>query len=213
MRSPLPFLLKVASILLLLVPAPGRAQDDQFWTSVGINRTVASRFNIKIEQQLRLKEQLSTFHKTFAEISLAYRANERFSAVSSYRHITAPDGLPSRVSLAGTYKFSLGLLSLSYRLKLQREYEADLPPEDAVRNRLGLGYQINSGLSSYFQVELAHEDEGAEFVYRKYRLIGGVRVKLTAVHSVRLFILYQKIIATDPPGTIFVFGALYQITL
>jgi len=212
MRSLLPFLLRAASILMLLVPAPGRAQDDQFWTSVGIDRTVASRFSVEIEQQLRLKEQLSDFHKTFTEISLAYRTNERFSAVSSYRHITAPDGLPSRVSLAGTYKVDLGLFSVGYRLKLQREYEAHLSPKDAVRNRLTLGYQINSGLSSYFQVELAHEDEEAEFVYRKYRIISGVRKKLSAVYSVKLFILYQKVVTVDPPATVIVFGALYQIS-
>ncbi len=107
----------------------------------------------------------------------------------------------------------LDRFSLGYRLKLQRETEAGETPEDQVRNRLTLGYQLTSGLSSYFETELFHQDDEDEYVYRKYRLTWGLRKKLTKVHTLKGFIRYQEEVNINDPARALIWGARYQISL
>jgi len=213
MRSSGPYLLLAASLLVLSVPAPAEAQDNQLWISIGVDVTLASRFNLELEQQLRFKDEFSTFKNTFTEASLAYEFSKSFSASSNYRFLRYPNEGRRRASISGQYKLKLYRFSLGYRLKLQRETESGESQEDWVRNRLALTYPITSGLSSYIELGAFHQVDSGEYDYRKYRLTWGVKNKLSAVHAIKGFIRYQEDVNITDPGRTLILGARYQISL
>ena len=213
MRSTDPYLILAAFCLALWTPVRVGAQDNQLWSSIGVDVTWASRFNLELEQQLRLKEQISTFKNTFTEISLAYKISKSSSASSNYRYLIYPDKRRRRISLSGRYARDLTRLSLGYRLKIQRETEAGESPEDRVRNRLALSYRLTPGLSSYLEMEAFHQDDEGEYEYRKYRLTWGFKKKLTKVHSLKGYIRYQEEVNVADPARLLIWGARYQISL
>ena len=189
------------------------AQDNQLWTSIGVDVTLASRFNLELEQQLRLKEQISTFKNTFTEISLAYRINKYFSASGNYRHIIYPDKWRNRVSLSGRYKRDLTRFSLGYRLKAQRESEPGESPEDLLRNRPSLGCRIIASLSSYLELETFHQMGAGINELRKYRITWGFKKKFSKIQSLKGFIRYQEEVNIADPARLLIWGARYQVSL
>lgn len=213
MRSIVLYPILAVFCLALWTPVLAGAQDNQLWTSVGVDVTLASRFNLELEQQLRIKDQISTFKNTFTEISLAYKSSKSFSASSNYRYLIYPDKRRQRVSLSGRYELNLDRFSLGYRLKIQRETESGERPEDQVRNRLAVGYRLISRLSSYLEMEVFHQDDEGEYEYWKYRLTWGFKKKLTKVHSLKGYIRFQEEVNVTDPSRLLVWGARYQISL
>ena len=213
MQSTAPYLILAAFCLALWTPVRVAAQDNQLWISIGVDVTLASRFNLELEQQLRFKDEFSTFKNTFTEASLAYQFSRNFSASSNYRFLRYPNEGRRRASLSGQYKLYLDRFSLGYRLKAQRETEPGESQEDWVRNRLALTYPITSGLSSYIELEAFHQVDSGEYDYRKYRLTWGFKKRLTKIHSLKGFIRFQEEVDIADPSRLLIWGARYQISL
>ena len=66
--------------------------DNEFWTSITFEKKLPLSFKIELEQELRFKDQLSTFKQTFSEVSVSYKVFKglSFNIPVSYTHLTLP---------------------------------------------------------------------------------------------------------------------------
>ena len=112
--------------------------DNEFWTSITLEKNLPLSLKLELEQELRFKDQLSTFKQTFSEISVSYKVFKGLRINVPYRYIIFEDKTKQRLSLGGSYKFSLKPISFKTRNKFQRTYEDEEDPDDLIRNKISI---------------------------------------------------------------------------
>ena len=117
------------------------ADDSESWASIGFETKLPYLLNLEFEQELRLKDQLTTFKQTFSEVSLSYPVFDGFKIQVPFRYISDKDENKQRLSFAGSYKYSFKPVSLKHRTKYQRTYEKGEIPEELIRNKLSINYR------------------------------------------------------------------------
>ena len=110
-------------LFFLFIQSSFGIDDTQAWTSIGFEKKLPHFFSLEFEQELRLKDQLSTFRQTFSEVSLSYKVVDGLNISIPYRYAVFDDKIKQRLSLGVSYKYSIKPISLKYRAKLQRSYE------------------------------------------------------------------------------------------
>ena len=130
--------------------------DNEFWTSITFEKKLPLSFKIELEQELRFKDQLSTFKQTFSEVSVSYKVFKGLSFNIPYRYIIFEDKIKQRLSLGGSYKFSLKPISFKTRNKFQRTYEEEEDPDDLIRNKISIHYKWNKKIEPYVSGEIFH---------------------------------------------------------
>ena len=151
------FLLYIFHFLLLvavpLIQLSGQQRDFQFWPSVQVNLEVVNNLKIHVEEELRLRENVSQISRQVNDIGISYRVNSHLKAGIFYRleadwknadTYTWRNGLYSDIAL----KYNVNRISLGYRLRLQSS-KVERNDEDAVlfdgfrhRHKISAEYDI-----------------------------------------------------------------------
>ena len=61
--------------------------DNEFWTSITFEKNLPLSLKFELEQELRFKDQLSTFKQTFSEISVSYKVFKGQRIKIPYRYL------------------------------------------------------------------------------------------------------------------------------
>ncbi|MEE9167090.1 MAG: DUF2490 domain-containing protein [Candidatus Neomarinimicrobiota bacterium] len=204
---------KVITLCLFLQPlyAVSQTLDNQLWASIKAEKKLASRFKLELEQQIRLKDNLSTFKKTFSEISVRYKLTKNLYFSGDYRFIVYTDQIGRRISMNATYEGAIGSFSPRYRLRFQRESEPEKEPEQHLRNKLTLHYRLSKRLSPYVAGEVFHLIENPANQFMKYRLTLGIKNRIVKSNSVNFFYRLQKEVNDPKPKTWNIWGLSYEV--
>ena len=185
--------------------------DNQSWTSIGFEKKLPYSLKLEFEQELRLKDQLSTFNQTFSEVSLSYKVFDGLNINIPYRYAIFDDKVKQRLSFSGSYKYSFKPISLKYRARFQRTNEKEKNAKDLIRNKFTIEYKLGKKIEPYVSGELFHLYNTDHNQLDEYRVSFGVAVDLPRKKSIKIFYTYKKEdITKSSPDEINVFGLAYS---
>ena len=201
-------------LFFLFIQCSYGLDDNQSWTSIGFETKLPYSLKLEFEQELRLKDQLSTFNQTFSEVSLSYKVFDGLKIDIPYRYAIFEDKIKQRLSFSGSYKYSFKPISLKYRTKFQRTYEKEKTPEDLIRNKFTFEYKLSKKIEPYVSGELFHLFNTDNDQLDEYRVSFGVTVDLPRKKSIKIFYTYKKEdITKSSPDEINVFGLAYSFKI
>ena len=198
-------------LLFLLIPNIYGADDNESWTSIGFEKKLPYKLKLEFEQELRLKDQISTFKQTFSDISLSYKVFDGLRIQIPYRYIVYKDKIKQRLSFSGSYKYSFKPVDLKYRTKFQRTYEDKESIDDMIRNKFSIQYKLGKKVEPYISGELFHPYNGEPKQLDEYRISFGLTVDIMKKNSIKIFYIFKKEgLAKSDPYEVNVFGLAYS---
>ena len=202
-------------LLIFCIQSSYGLDDNQSWTSVGFEKKLPYSFKLKFEQELRLKDQLSTFKQTFSEFSLSYTVFKGFKIELPFRYMTYKDKTKQRVSFGGSYKYSFKPVSLKHRTKYQRTYEKKGKiPEELIRNKFSIMYRLNKKIEPYVSGEFIQLLNAQNYPLDETRFSFGLTYELPKKNSIKIFYTLKNEDKTkNNPDEIGVFGLSYNFSL
>ena len=201
-------------LLFLLIPNIYGADDNESWTSIGFEKKLPYKLKLEFEQELRLKDQISTFKQTFSDISLSYKVFDGLRIQIPYRYIVYKDKIKQRLSFSGSYKYSFKPVDLKYRTKFQRTYEDKESTDDLIRKKFSVEYKLGKKVEPYISGELFHPYNGEPKQLDEYRISFGLTVDIMKKNSIKIFYIFKKEgLAKSDPYEVNVFGLAYSFNL
>lgn len=228
--------LLLSTLLLAVVCVNGQIveEDDltdvELWTGVGLKYDFHKRFSFELEEQFRLKDDLSTFSQLFTEATLTYDPGKaewlkplEFSLGG--RHITKNDTKGNKQGIEYFYRYNLDAnytvefdrLTVGYRFRFQSRnqlYLGDLEPEvptNDIRHKASIGYNIkNWKLDPKLTFELFSRQEDDVYGLARYRVRLGSDYSFVKRQDLSFFLMYEKEIDVAEPETIYAIGLKYK---
>ena len=201
-------------LFFLFIQSSFGIDDTQAWTSIGFEKNLPHSLSFEFEQELRIKDRLSTFSQTISEVSLSYKVIDGLNISIPYRYAVFDDKIKQRLSLGASYKYKFNPISLKYRTKLQRSFEKEKTHEYLIRNKLIIVYKIRKKLEPYCSGELFHKFNKSNNELDEYRISFGLAVDLPRKNSIKIFYIIKKEDLTKTnPDKINVFGLSYTFKL
>ena len=188
--------------------------DTHAWTSIGFEKNLPHSLSLEFEQELRIKDRLSTFSQTISEVSLSYKVIDGLNISIPYRYAVFDDKIKQRLSLGASYKYKFNPISLKYRTKLQRSFEKEKTHEYLIRNKLIIEYKLRKRIEPYCSGELFHKFNKSNNELDEYRISFGLAVDLPRKSSIKIFYIFKNEDLTKTnPDKINVFGLSYTFKL
>ena len=201
-------------LFFLFIQSSFGIDDTQAWTSIGFEKNLPHSLSFEFEQELRIKDRLSTFSQTISEVSLSYKVIDGLNIGIPYRYAVFDDKIKQRLSLGVSYKYSLKPISLKYRVKLQRSYEEDKTPEQLIRNKFILQYKLSKKIEPFLSGELFHKFNKSNNELDEYRVSFGLAVDLRRKSSIKIFYIFKNEDLTKTnPDKVKVFSLSYTFKL
>ena len=201
-------------LLYLFIQYSFGIDDTHTWTSIGFEKNLPHSFSFEFEQELRIKDQLSTFSQTFSEVSLSYKVIDGLNISIPYRYAVFDDKIKQRLSLGASYKYKFNPISMKYRTKLQRSFEKEKTHEYLIRNKLIIEYKLRKRIEPYCSGELFHKFNKSNNELDEYRISFGLAVDLPRKSSIKIFYIFKNEDLTKTnPDKINVFGLSYTFKL
>tara|TARA_B100000029_G_C17475043_1_gene923404 strand:+ start:674 stop:1324 length:651 start_codon:yes stop_codon:yes gene_type:complete len=185
--------------------------DTESWSSVGFQTKLPYSLKLDLEQELRFKDQVTSFKQTFTEVSVSYPISNRMKLFIPFRYSFYKDKNKQRISLGGSYRQNFKPISIKYRIKLQRTYENRDFADNIIRNKFTVDYKINKKMKPYISSEFFFLDKLDKYQYDEYRLSFGFNINLPRKKVLKIFYTYkfEGIITSDSEQTD-IFGFAYH---
>ncbi len=201
-------------LLYLFIQYSFGIDDTHTWTSIGFEKKLPHSLSLEFEQELRIKDRLSTFSQTISEVSLSYKVIDGLNISIPYRYAVFDDKIKQRLSLGASYKYNFNPISLKYRTKLQRSFEKEKAHEYLIRNKLIIVYKLRKIIEPFCSGELFHKFNKSNNELDDYRVSFGLAVDLPRKSSIKIFYIFKKEGLTKTnPDKINVFGLSYTFKL
>ena len=222
-------LLATCAICFSALLSVAQTQDLGMWATLSVNKDIGEKFQLGFDQELRLRDNLSTLNLVYTNIGASYKVNDFFKIGLVYRFIDKHKddftwGQRHRLYTDFTFKLKPGKFNVSARLRLQAEwrghgYESVFGnvPEVYVRNQYKVGYKLTDKIEPYLGTELRWQVQNPRIAYHdgfdRTRLFGGANFQLNKKNIVGVFFLYQREWNTSDPETLYIIGLEYTLNL
>ena len=218
-------LLFICVILTMVVLAAAQdtkvVRDLRLWTGVQVEKDFAKDWTVSLEEELRLKNNMSGISNYFTEVALQYKIDKHFSLKGAYRFTRDRKKDLSYQNLSRyhfdlKYRGRIAFLTVHYRARYQREVEAgnlfdlDVPYEKYFRNRFGVRLNSLEKITPYARAEIFQlftPYDSPMFEY--WRFETGILAEPGKVGEFRLAWGFNREIQPPEPAMIFMFRAHY----
>lgn len=219
-RILLPALLLTASITLSSQETKV-VRDLHLWTGAAVEKTLGKDWTLSLQEEIRLKHNISEISNYFTEMAVRYRISKNFALEGGYRYTRdkKSDGSyenQTRYNLDLRYRGRLDFITIDYRLRYQKEVERFrlLNPktdyEKYVRNRIRVRYNDFGKIKPYVSAELFQlfrPDYYAELEY--IRVVAGLKYDPGKVGSFDFGFGFNRELEEYDPAMIYQFKARY----
>jgi hypothetical protein len=218
-------------ILSITISSIGYTQNNNdfgSWSTLALEYKFNKKLSFGLEEQLRLKENISQIDEYFTEISTEYDLTKNFSIGAGARFIKENDNEGKiqgyenhfRFQLDAAYKHKIDQFSLKYRLRYQNKNELGISTSEGdyanqhIRLKTSIGYNIkNWKLDPDFSAELFnHFEKNEENGFDKYRLSIGTDYDLKKYGKINLYYQFEKELNSTNPNSLNVIGLKYKYT-
>lgn len=198
------------------------------WTSVEVGYKIDKNWDIGIEGQLRLKENLEEIDDYFAEFSARRELFKGFRLGVGLRYIRENDNRGKiqgyenhfRFHIDANYKHKLGPFRIGYRLRFQDKNELGVTEEEGdfiarrIRFKTGLEYKIKKWpLDPKFDAELFsrfQKEEDSEI--DKFRLTLATSYDLKKAGSIGAYYRIESSLREEIKDNLYIIGLKYKYT-
>lgn len=222
----------LASLMLISCLAYGQTQGDRDWASwntIGIDYKANDKWSFSLEEQLRLKENISAIDNYFTQLSANYELFNDFEIGVGIRYIRENDNQGAvqgyenffRFQVELNYKHKFNNFKIGYRLRYQNKNELGVSydegdfPNQNIRFKTSIGYNIkNWSLDPKLSAEIFNRfQEGKENGFNKYRLTVGTDYKIKNFGKIGAFYRYEKDLNVDLPDVTNIIGLKYTYSI
>lgn len=213
------------AFLLSSTRLQGQERDAGLWTSVSFETKIIKKLYLAISQEIRLNENITEAGTIFSDAGLTYKLSKNFKAGINYRFIKKREinnlySTRHRGYIDIKYLNKIKPFEIQFRSRLQNEY-ADIGkssdggvPEYYLRNKFGLGLDLDKPISPYCAVELFSPlNYPREAAFDNIRGSVGMEYSISKKHKVDLFYIIQKELNESDPETDFILGLGYSFSL
>ncbi|MGB1247542.1 MAG: DUF2490 domain-containing protein [Chitinophagales bacterium] len=193
----------------------GQAQQNDFglWTGVSLEKELYKKIDLEITEQVRFDNNIGNFDRWINEAGLTYKPFKFYRIGFSYRLVYKEQGdISHRINLINQFKYKINDLSLSYRLNLQRYFEANTPADYTWRNKIAVEYEINKHLTPFVAAELFYNFNYRFNDFNEYRFSAGLKHNIKKRHRLDYVFILNKQFNVEAPDTDLVLKLAYKFT-
>ncbi len=220
------------SILIIVITSNisySQNSDLANWTTIGLEYKLNKKWDFGLEEQLRLKENISTIDEYFTQFNTEYSVSKNFTLGAGLRYIKENDNEGNiqgyenhfRFNADVSYKHKINDFTLKYRLRYQNKNELGISSSEGdyanqhIRFKTSVGYNIKGWkLDPEFSAEIFnHFEKGEDNGYDKYRLTFGTEYKFKNSGKINLFYRIEKELNQSIPKTTNIIGLKYTYTI
>ena len=224
-------IVKLLLIITVLFTSKNYAQTDSDWASwntIGVEYKLNKKWSFALEEQVRLKENISVVDNYFTQLSADYKLFKGFKLGAGVRYIRDNDNQGNiqgyenhfRFQIDAMYKHEINDFKIGYRLRYQNKNELGVSYDEGdyanqnIRFKTSLEYNIkNWKLDPKFSAEIFNRfQEGKENGFNKYRLTLGTDYKMKNFGKLGVFYRFEKELNVDFPETKNIIGLNYTYT-
>lgn len=224
-------IVKLLLIITVLFTSKNYAQTDSDWASwntIGVEYKLNKKWSFGLEEQVRLKENISVVDNYFTQLSADYKLFKGFKLGAGVRYIRDNDNQGNiqgyenhfRFQIDAMYKHEINDFKIGYRLRYQNKNELGVSYDEGdyanqnIRFKTSLEYNIkNWKLDPKFSAEIFNRfQEGKENGFNKYRLTLGTDYKVKNFGKLGVFYRFEKELNVDFPETKNIIGLNYTYT-
>jgi len=203
--------------------------DWLMWNTIGFKYKLNKKWSFALEEQLRLKEDISEVDEYFTQLEAEYKILKNFSLGAGLRYIRENDNQGNiqgyenhfRFNIDATYKHKVERFSLAYRLRYQNKNELGVSTSEGdyanqnIRLKTSIKYNIRKWpLDPKFSAEIFnHFEKEDDNGFSKYRLTFGTDYDIKNFGKIALFYRMEKELNVDIPETTNIIGLKYTYTL
>lgn len=208
------------------------AQEDTSdwasWNTIGLKYKLNKKWSFGLEEQLRLKEDISVIDEFFTQMTASYKILKNFKLGAGVRYIRENDNQGNiqgyenhfRFNLDAIYKHKLDRFSLGYRLRYQNKNELGVSSDEGdyanqnIRLKTSIKYNVkNWSLDPKFSAEIFNRfQEGKDNGFNKYRVTLGTDYEIKNFGEIGLFYRFEKELNVDVPEKTNIIGLKYTYT-
>lgn len=209
----------------------GQSGDSDWgsWNTIGLEYKLDKKWTFSLEEQLRLKEDISVIDEYFTQVGAEYKLFKDFKIAGGLRYIRQNDNQGNiqgyenhfRYNIDAAYKHDINNFTLGYRLRYQNKNELGVSSEEGdyanqnIRLKASIEYNIsNWKLDPKFSAELFnHFEKEDDNGFSKYRLTFGTDYKIKKFGKIGVFYRFEKELNVDLPDVTNIIGLKYIYTL
>lgn len=200
-------------------------KDWASWNTIEIEYKLNKKWIFGLEEQLRLKENISVVDEYFTELSAEYKVFKNFKLGGGLRYIRENDNQGNvqgyenhfRFNLDAIYKHEINDFTIGYRLRYQNKNELGVSSNEGdyanqnIRFKIATKYNIKDWkLDPKISAEIFNRfQEGNENGFNKYRLTLGTDYKIKSFGKLGVFYRIEKELNVDFPETTNIIGLKY----
>lgn len=218
-------LLAVASALTV----SAQTSDFGMWNTFSINKDFTKKFSVGIDQELRLRDNLSTLHVLYTNFGATYKLSSYFKVSLVYRFIDRHKedltwGQRHRIYTDFTFRVKPGKFAIGYRARFQTEWRAmgysgayGNVPEIFMRNQIKAAYKGWGDLEPYTGIEVRWQIQNPRIPYHesidRARYFAGVNYELNKHNVIGTYFLMQKEVNVVNRQSLYIWGLEYTFNL
>jgi hypothetical protein len=204
-------------------------RDMEAWSSVELKYKLNKKWAFGLQEQLRLKEDVSVVDSYFTQLEASYSLTNQFVLGGGFRYISSHDNKGAvqgydnflRFQIDAIYKHKINDFSFKYRLRYQNKNELGVSVSEGdyasqhIRLKAGIGYNIKGWkLDPKFSAEIYnHFEKSEENNFNKFRMTVGTDYNLKSYGEIGVFYRMEKQLNTDYPKTSNIIGLKYVYTI
>ncbi|MCF6350999.1 MAG: DUF2490 domain-containing protein [Flavobacteriaceae bacterium] len=205
--------------------------DFSAWFAAELNYKLDKKWTFTVQEQLRLKENVSAIDTYFTQIGATYSISKNFDIAAAYRYIKENDNKGAiqgyddfnRIQFDVIYGHRMDRFSLKYRLRYQMKNELGLSeadgddPNNQTRFKASVGYNIRRWkLDPKISAEIFNRSGSAvnsKNDFSKYRLTFGTSYNTKKMGRFGLFYRFEKQLNRTIAQTTNIVGLKYSYTI
>lgn len=199
--------------------------DWESWNAVGLKYKLNKKWSFELEENLRLKENISEIDKYFTQLGASYKINKHFKVGAAARYISENDNTGKvqgyenyfRYHLEVIYDHKINDFSFEYRLRYQNKNElgVDDYANQHLRLKAAITYNIpHWKLDPEISAEIFnHIENGDDDGFDRYRLTIGSTYDMKDYGKIKFYYRYKKQLNEEFPETKNIIGLKYTYTI
>lgn len=219
----------LALSVLLSVGLNAQTQDLGMWNTISVNKDITDKFSVGIDQELRLRDNLSTINLVYTNFGATYKVTDFFKVGLTYRFIDKHKsdfswGVRNRGYIDLTFRVKPAKFTISYRARFQMEWRGagysdryGNVPEIYLRNQVKISYQLTDKIEPYIGDEVRWQIQNPRIPYHngidRTRAFAGVTYEINQKNKVGTYFLYQHEFNVNDPETLYIIGLEYSLNL
>lgn len=192
--------------------ARAQERDTEFWTAYEAEISVLRRTSLLISEEFRFNDDISSFKMARTELGLEYKLASFAKVSGAYRVTLKKDEVEHAAHINTTLKADISSLELSWRLRLLREFSADKPPQDEIRNKFTLSFEDTPTVQPFLASEVYYSIKEDIQSFDRVRWYVGVKRDIGKEQSVKVYYLYQNTIGKKSSEIANIIGIDYSIS-